>query len=60
VWGHRLLPSQTDYWGPPVRRPLVGRSRNRDGMATLWEDPERETEVMFDLKPRPRLQNVVL
>jgi hypothetical protein len=29
-------------------------------MATVWEDPERETEVTFDLKPRPRLQNVVL
>jgi hypothetical protein len=29
-------------------------------MATLWENPERETEVTFDLKPRPRLENVVL
>jgi hypothetical protein len=29
-------------------------------MATLWEDPERETEVTFDLKLRPRRQNVVL
>jgi hypothetical protein len=29
-------------------------------MATLWEDPERETEVRFDLKPRPRLESVVL
>jgi hypothetical protein len=54
------VPSQTDYWGPPVPRPLFGCSRNRDGMATLWEDPERETEVTFNLKPRPRLQNVVL
>jgi hypothetical protein len=54
------VPSQTDYWGPPVPRPLFGCSRNRDGMATLWEDPERETEVTFDLKLRPRLQNVVL
>jgi hypothetical protein len=29
-------------------------------MATLWEDPERETKVTFGLKLRPRLQNVVL
>jgi hypothetical protein len=43
-----------------VRRSLFGCSRNRVGMATLWEDPERETEVTFDLKLRPRLQNVVL
>jgi hypothetical protein len=58
--GGRLLPSQRDDWGPPVRWPLFGCSRNRDGMATLWEDPELETEVTFDLKLRPRLQNVVL
>jgi hypothetical protein len=31
------------YWGPPVRRPLFGRSRNRDAMATLWEVSERES-----------------
>jgi hypothetical protein len=43
-----------------VRRSLFGCSRKRDGMATLWEDPERETEVTFNLNPRPRLQNVVL
>ena len=43
-----------------MRRSLFGCSRNRDGMATLWEDPERETEVRFNLKPRPQLQNVVL
>jgi hypothetical protein len=29
-------------------------------MATLWEDLERETELTFDLKLRPRLQNVIL
>jgi hypothetical protein len=39
------------YWGPPVRRPLFGRSRNRDAMATLWEVSERETGVTFDIKP---------
>jgi hypothetical protein len=43
-----------------VRWSLFGRSRNRDGMATLWEDPERETEVTFDLSLRPRLPNVAL
>ena len=43
-----------------MRWPLFGCSRNRDGMATLWEVSERETEVTFDLKLRSRLQNVVL
>jgi NAD(P)-dependent dehydrogenase (short-subunit alcohol dehydrogenase family) len=36
-------------WGPPVRRPMVGRSRNRDAMRTLWEVSERETGVSFDI-----------
>jgi NAD(P)-dependent dehydrogenase (short-subunit alcohol dehydrogenase family) len=39
------------YWGPSVRRPLFGRSRNPDAMATLWEVSERETGVTFDIKP---------
>ena len=43
-----------------MRRSLFGCSSNRDGMATLWEDPECETEVTFNLKLRPPLQNVVL
>jgi NAD(P)-dependent dehydrogenase (short-subunit alcohol dehydrogenase family) len=38
-------------WGPPVRRPVFGRSRNRGAMATLWEVSERETDVTFDIKP---------
>jgi NAD(P)-dependent dehydrogenase (short-subunit alcohol dehydrogenase family) len=38
-------------WGPPVRRPMVGRSRNRDAMRTLWEVSERETGVSFDIDP---------
>jgi hypothetical protein len=38
-------------WGPPVRRPLLGRSRNRVAMATLWRVSERETGIAFDLKP---------
>jgi NAD(P)-dependent dehydrogenase (short-subunit alcohol dehydrogenase family) len=39
-------------WGPPVRRPLVGRSRSRAAMDTLWEFSERETGVSFDLAAR--------
>jgi hypothetical protein len=35
--------------GPPVRRPLVGRSRNRTAMDTLWSVSERETGVEFDV-----------
>lgn len=31
--------------GPPVRRPLLGRSRNRKAMRTLWEVSERETGI---------------
>jgi NAD(P)-dependent dehydrogenase (short-subunit alcohol dehydrogenase family) len=38
-------------WGPPVRRPLFGRSRNRDAMTSLWEVSERETGINFDLRP---------
>jgi hypothetical protein len=40
-------------WGAPVRRPLFGRSRNRDAMATLWEVSERETGITFAIKPPP-------
>src|SRR5918995_1266745 len=40
-------------WGPPVRRPQFGRSRNRKAMATLWRVSERETGITFDLTPRP-------
>ncbi len=36
-------------WGPPVRRPILRRSRNRDAMATLWRVSERETGTTFDL-----------
>jgi hypothetical protein len=36
-------------FGPPVRRPLFGRSRNREAMATLWEVSERETGVTFEV-----------
>jgi NAD(P)-dependent dehydrogenase (short-subunit alcohol dehydrogenase family) len=40
-------------WGPPVRRPLFGRSRDRHAMAVLWEVSERETGTTFDLAARP-------
>jgi NAD(P)-dependent dehydrogenase (short-subunit alcohol dehydrogenase family) len=36
-------------WGPPVRRPLLRRTRNRDAMATLWEVLEGETGITFDI-----------
>jgi NAD(P)-dependent dehydrogenase (short-subunit alcohol dehydrogenase family) len=38
-------------WGPPVRRPILGRSRNAAAMATLWEVSERETGVRFAMGP---------
>jgi NAD(P)-dependent dehydrogenase (short-subunit alcohol dehydrogenase family) len=36
-------------WGPPVRRPLFGRSRSRKAMTTLWDVSERETGITFDV-----------
>src|SRR5262245_2132757 len=38
-------------WGPPVRRPMLGRARDLDAMARLWEVSERETGMTFDVKP---------
>lgn len=35
--------------GPPVRRPLLGRSRSRKAMRRMWEVSERETGVRFDI-----------
>jgi NAD(P)-dependent dehydrogenase (short-subunit alcohol dehydrogenase family) len=40
-------------WGPPVRRPMFGRSRSREAMATLWAFSEHETGVSFDLAATP-------
>jgi hypothetical protein len=37
-------------WGAPVRRPMVGRSRDRQAMASLWEVSERETGIEFEVK----------
>ena len=39
-------------WGPPVRRPLLRRTRNRDAMTTLWQVSERLTGTTFDVPPR--------
>jgi NAD(P)-dependent dehydrogenase (short-subunit alcohol dehydrogenase family) len=39
-------------WGPPVRRPLLRRTRNRDAMTTLWRVSERLTGTTFDVPPR--------
>jgi hypothetical protein len=36
-------------WGPPVRRPMLRRTRDRDAMATLWAVSERETGITFDV-----------
>ena len=40
-------------WGPPVRRPILRRSRDPEAMATLWAVSERETGISFDLAARP-------
>jgi NAD(P)-dependent dehydrogenase (short-subunit alcohol dehydrogenase family) len=42
-------------WGPPVRRPMFARTRNRAAMATLWEVSERETGTTLDITPREPL-----
>ena len=38
-------------WGPPVRRPMFGRTRDLNAMARLWEVSERETGITVDVKP---------
>jgi NAD(P)-dependent dehydrogenase (short-subunit alcohol dehydrogenase family) len=45
----------TPMWvvsGPPVRRPMFGRSRNPEAMAVLWEVSERETGISLRIEPR--------
>jgi NAD(P)-dependent dehydrogenase (short-subunit alcohol dehydrogenase family) len=37
-------------WGPPVRRPLLRRARDREAMATLWAVSERETGIAFEVR----------
>ena len=41
-------------WGPPVRRPMFGRTRSSDAMTTLWEVSERETGIGLDIATRER------
>ena len=36
-------------WGPPVRRPLFRRTRDREAMATLGAVSERETGIAFEV-----------
>jgi len=47
--GGRLYAPRWVNWGPPVRRPLVGRSRNRHSIATLFAVSARETGVTLDV-----------
>ena len=49
VGGTLYTPRWVNF-GPPVRRPLFGRSRDREAMATLWEISERETGIVFDVE----------
>ncbi|HSL14667.1 MAG TPA: hypothetical protein VK962_00190 [Actinomycetota bacterium] len=49
--GELYTPRFVNY-GPPVRRPLLRRSRNPASLRTLWEVSERETGVTFDVKPQ--------
>jgi hypothetical protein len=49
--GEIYTPRFVNY-GPPVRRPLLRRSRNPASLRTLWEVSERETGVTFDVKPQ--------
>jgi len=51
--GGALYAPRWANWGPPVRRPLFGRSRSRRAMTTLWAVSERETGITFDVSPQP-------
>lgn len=51
VVGGALYTPRWVNWGPPVRRPMFGRTRDLDAMARLWEVSERETGITFDVKP---------
>lgn len=48
--GGALYAPRWASFGPPVRRPLLGRSRSRESMAKLWEVSERETGIAFDVR----------
>ena len=36
-------------WGPPVRRPMLGRTRDPAAMTAMWEISQRETGITFDI-----------
>jgi hypothetical protein len=36
-------------FGPPVRRPLLRRSHDREAIDTLWEVSERETGISLNV-----------
>lgn len=46
--GGELYAPRWVNWGPPVRRPLFGRSRNPEAIATLFAVSDRETGVSID------------
>ena len=61
-----LAGPQVQVQQDPDQHPVLQRDHGGDGGGDGLDEPdgvvepERETEVTFDLKPRPRLQNVVL
>lgn len=48
--GGRLYTPRLVNWGTPVRRPLIGRSRSRSAIRTLWQVSERETGIRLDVR----------
>lgn len=47
--GGELYAPRWANWGPPVKRPLVGRSKNQDSIDTLFRVSERETGLALDV-----------
>lgn len=47
--GGELFAPRWVNWGPPVRRPLFGRSTNQDSIDTLFEVSERETGLRLEV-----------
>jgi NAD(P)-dependent dehydrogenase (short-subunit alcohol dehydrogenase family) len=47
--GGELYAPRYVNFGPPVRRPILARSRRPGDLATLWEVSERETGIEFDV-----------
>jgi NAD(P)-dependent dehydrogenase (short-subunit alcohol dehydrogenase family) len=48
--GGELYAPRWVHWGPPVRRPILARSRKPEDLQALWELSERETGVSFDVE----------